>query len=570
MIGTVLACHWMAALPTSALDEAEPATPTPLPESPPKPKEPALVPNVLPPVIPNAAPVPNISGDPNLPGDPNVPVDPNLPGDPNLPARPDEAGSPKTSGEAGTTDETDAPDKPDATNKAFANLVGSPLADVFGSSLGGFGFTTSLTGTYNSNITQGQQQVGNQSAGDFFFGLSGSLNYLSKPGPLTYGGNYRGRYDEYLSRSEFSGYSQGGGLLANYQMERITLSATAGIDSNRGSPQNYSSASTFGGTPSNSFNQNFNQANFNHVNYSGSLNGTYKGDDFSVSANVGMDMNQGSNNYSSSTSNATVESTSIHSGLSGSYVLGPKTVLTGNFSESTSTASGGSYGGTDTYSLSSAAMWKYSPLTDFGPGIHYTYSSGNSSGYAYSGGPIHSAGSQMGRTTLGPTLNVNYKLDVKISLTSQVGLDFARYDNGQSADPTVSGSLALNYQASPLWGMNLAWARNTQADPTSAGAFYTSDSLHLGYNRKIRKASLSAGVSYQTSSSIVPAGVTGGRPNSDTLSLDTSLSMPVFANKGSASVFVRYNDQTGANSVNGSPGNSYNSFQVGFSLSRSF
>ena len=63
---------------------------------------------------------------------------------------------------------------------------------------------------------------------------------------------------------------------------------------------------------------------------------------------------------------------------------------------------------------------------------------------------------------------------------------------------------------------------------------------------------------------------TGGRPNSDILSLDTALSMPVFANKGSASLFARYNDQSGVNSINGSTGNSWNAFQTGFTLSRSF
>jgi hypothetical protein len=40
--------------------------------------------------------------------------------------------------------------------------------------------------------------------------------------------------------------------------------------------------------------------------------------------------------------------------------------------------------------------------------------------------------------------------------------------------------------------------------------------------------------------------------------------MPVFANTTSASVFMRYSDQ------NGATGETWDSFQIGFSLSRSF
>ena len=434
--------------------------------------------------------------------------------------------------------------------------AGFPLGDGIGDDLlGGFKLSTTLSGTYDSNITRGQAQSGSQPQDDFFLSLNGNLSYLSKGTAWTFGGNYRGRYDEYMTRAEFSGYSQGGGVVANYKGGRFTASAIAGIDANRGSPQNFSSGTTFGGTPSGSFNQAYNQANFNRLNQSGSVTGAYKGDTFSASASVGIDMDQGSNSYASSTSSAAINSTSIHTSLALRYQVSAKTSLEGNLSQNTSSVSSGTYGGTDSFTLGTSALWKYSRLTEFGPGLRYTYTSG---------------GRQMGRTSLGPTLSCNYQLDKRVSLTSQVGLDFNQFDNGQTSDPTMSGSLGLNYQASRLWSLNLAYSRNVQADPTSRGAFYEANSLRLGCNRKFSRATLSLGASYQTSSAIVPQGVTGGRPDSDILSLDSSLSIPVFSNKGAASVFLRYNDQTGVNTGYGSSGGSWNAFQAGFSISRNF
>ena len=546
MLGAVACCHWAATLPAPALDEATPATPaTPdspaaLPALPAQPKEPGIIPNVQPQVLPNVVPAPNV------------------PDEPEPPATPESTDQP---------DKSDSPDKPASPSESphtFANLAGSPLASAFGdSAVAGFSFNPTLSGTYDSNILKGQRQTSAQAKGDFFFGLGGDLKYLSKPGALTVGGNYRGRYDEYLSHSQFSGYSQGGGLLANYKRDRITLSATAGIDENRGSPQNYSSNSSFGGSSSSSFNQNYNQNNFNRLNRSASLLGNYEGGYLSVSAKVGYDNDRQSNSYASAVSSTGIETSSLNSGLSARYQFSPKTSLTGDLTERTSTTTTGNYGDTSAYSVGTAALWRYSPLTEIGPGVHYMYDTNNASSSVV-------GGSKIGRSSVGPTLNLNYKLDVMVSMTSQVGLDFSRYDTGQSSDPTVSGSLGLNYQASPLWGMNLALARNVQADPTNVGAFYENNSLRLGCNRKLLRSTLNFGASYQASNSIVPSGVKNGRPNSDILSLDTSLSMPLFADKGSASVFLRYNDQSGVNSSYGSTGNSWSAFQTGFTLSYRF
>ena len=253
----------------------------------------------------------------------------------------------------------------------------------------------------------------------------------------------------------------------------------------------------------------------------------------------------------------------MHTGLTARYRITKNISLTGNVSQNSTTSNGSGYGDTSSFSLGTSVLWRYSVLTELGPGIRYT----SSSGYSTSG-----SDSQLGRTSIGPTLTLNYKPSRKVSLTSQVGMDFSKFDSGQSTDPTVSGSLALNYQASRLWGMNLSWSRDTRADYSSPNAFYTSNSLRLGYHRKIRRATLNLGVSYLTSSSVVSQGVTGGRPDSNSLSLDSTFSMPVFANTCNASVFVRYNEQSGvySGSYYGGTENSWDSLQMGFSISRKF
>ncbi len=556
IVGAVLSCHWLTVLPAPALDEENPATPgtppaSPLgspppssPSTPSAPRDTSLVPNVIPSVIPNADLVPNTdTTDPIITDKPDKP-------DP-----------------LDVLDKKDSSNKPDPSNKttsgdfdsAFSDLTSSPLGGGLRDSLvAGFEFTPSLSATYDSNVLKGQPQTGNQSKGDVFMGYGGEFSYLTKPSELTLKANYRGHYDEYLNRTEFSGYSQGGGLLGQYKGGHFSLAATAGIDQSRGGTQNYSSANTFGGTSSSSFNQNYNQSNFDRLNRSASIVGNFDAAHFTASANFGYDLDHQSNNYAGAVSTNAIETTSFHSGLSARYELSAKTSITGNFGQRSSTAGIGNYSDTSNYTVGTAALWKYSPFTEIGPGVQYSYNSNTSSTL------------KTGRSSIGPTLNLNYKLDVKVTMTSQVGLDFSRYDTGKSADPTLSGSLGLNYQASPLWGMNLALSRNVQADPTFVGAFTENDSLRLGINRTLKRVTWSLGTTYQANSSLVPAGIKG-RPNSDMLGVDTSMAMQVFGDKGSARIFVRYNDQSnGANSGYGSTGKAWNSCQTGMSLSYRF
>ncbi len=365
---------------------------------------------------------------------------------------------------------------------APGGLAGIPAGNIFD----GLSASTSLSGTYDSNVTQSPGDSVSPVTDDFILSLGGSVNYLSKASEWTFGGNYRGSYNQYFSQTDFSGYSHGGGVVANYEGGRFAATVTAGFDFDQGSNRNYSSAF--------------------------------------------------------------VERTNYNFGGTARYRLSAKTSLQGNVGQSYSTASGGNFDDTESFDAGISALWRYSPLTELGPGLRYTYRSGSS---------------QTGRSSIGPTLNVNYKLSTKVALTSRVGMDFASYDDGGSADPTVSASIGLNYEASKLWGMNFSLFRDTQADPSVAGAFTEITSLRLGYHRKVRRATLNLGLGYDANRLENPGAAASGSDR-DFFTIDGSLGMAVFSNTSFASIFIRYGDQSSSGS------GSYDSVQAGVSISRSF
>ncbi len=366
--------------------------------------------------------------------------------------------------------------------------AGALAAGQGGNLLEGFNLVTSLSGTYDSNVTRSPGQPLAPIQDDFILSLGGNVGYLSKASEWTFGANYRGSYNSYFSQTEFNGYNQGGGLVANYDVGRLSASFTAGADIDQGSNQNYSS-------------------------------------EF-------------------------VKRTNYQTGLTTRYRLSSKTSLQGNIGQSFSTASG-DFGDTESVDVGASALWKYSPLTELGPGVRYTYRSGSS---------------QTGRSSFGPSLNVNYKLSTKVAMTSRVGMDFASYDDGGSADdPAFSASVGLNYEASKLWGMNFTLYRDTQADPSLAGGFTEVTSFRLGYHRKLRRAILNLGAGYDLNRSELPSGVAGGDgADRNYFNLDASVGMPIFSNSCFGNVFLRYVDQS-AGAVN-----SWDSFQAGFGISRSF
>ena len=362
----------------------------------------------------------------------------------------------------------------------FDNGLGGTLLD-------GLGLSAFLSGTYDTNPSQGNGSSTGGGGGDFFLTLGGTAAYRSKASDWTYGLRYTGSYNQYFKQTRLSGYNQNAGASVNYQGGPLS----AGLD-------------------------------------------------------VGLNFGSGANRYYEDV----VKELSVNVGLSARYQFSRKTAFTGNLSQRFTSASGGSSSDTGAFNARVAALWRYSSLTEFGPGLSYSVDGGST---------------QQKLTSIGPTLTANYKLSTKVSINSLIGLEFSQYEDGQTSDPWVSASIGANYQASSLWGMNLSFDRNVSSDPGSDGQFNESTSLRLGYNRKIRRAALNLGVSLQNSSYHAPDTVVLVRPDSNYLNFDSSIGMPIFANSCNASVFARYSDQ---NSDSGS--NSFDSFQAGFSLSRSF
>lgn len=375
----------------------------------------------------------------------------------------------------------------------YASPAGSTAGGGWVDSLlDGLSLGTTCSGTYNSNVAPGQGTTTTTSASedDFIFTLGGNLNYMSTAPAWTFGGNYSGSYNQYLKNPDFSGYNQSGGVIVGYDVGKLSASFTTNIAYNEGSNRYYSS-------------------NF-------------------------------------------VAQTSINSAFTARYRLSPKTFWVGDMSQSFTTASGGeNYNDTQSYAFGTSILWRYSPLTEFGPGIRYTAISG---------------GAWSDRSTIGPTVTVNYKLSKKVMLNSRLGMDFVSYSDGGSSDPTLSTSIGLNYQASKLWGMNFSLYRGAQAETSQAGGVREVTSVNLGYHRKVRRAMLNLSLGYSMDRSENSGNTSaGGQPDRDYFNLNSSLGMPVFGNTSYASVFLQYNDQSG-----GTGTGSWESFQTGISINRKF
>lgn len=352
----------------------------------------------------------------------------------------------------------------------------------------GFTISATFSGTYTSNATSSPGEPFAPIQDDFILGLGGSISYLSKASEWTFGGSYNGNYNQYLELSEYSGYDQGLSLIGNYDGTKLSASATGSVA-----------------------------------------------------------YTQGNNRYYSS---EFVQQTSYNIGLDLRYRLSSKTSLKGDIRQSLSTTSENSFNDTESFSLGVAGLWKYSKLTEFGPGVRYSLLSG---------------GNRDTRTSIGPELLVNYQLATKVSLNSRVGVEFSEYENGGSADPSLTGSIGLVYTASKLWSMNLSLYQGAQSDASSADVFTDVSSVRLGYVRKLRRATLNLGVGYEVNSrQNSGSSITTALEDRDYFNINSSVGMPVFANSCFANVFLQYSNQSGDATE------TWDTVQSGFSISRKF
>jgi hypothetical protein len=278
----------------------------------------------------------------------------------------------------------------------------------------------------------------------------------------------------------------------------------------------------------------------------GSIGLAYEGGKIALSSALGFAREAGSNrNYDS----ASVERDVLNFGLNGSYRLSTKTTLDGSYKYTWDDPEGG-FGGTSSTILSGSAMWRYSPLLRVGPGLRYSHQTGDL---------------QVDRDTFGPTLRADYKLSAKVAITSELGADFVSYDGPDGAsDEFLHARIGASYRPSPVWAFDLSLSRDARADSSVAGTYRELLSTRLGLTRRIQRASLALGVTYETSERVSTTGAAVDDSSGDYLIFDSLLSMPVFRGRSNLGIFYRWRDESRIG------GGDWSGHQVGVSMRTEF
>ena len=346
-----------------------------------------------------------------------------------------------------------------------------------------------------------------------------------------------------LAYSVSSGYTydsnlfQGSGQAGSPIEDDIILSFSPGM-----AYRTQGSTWTLGFAGSLDYSSYLNNDDLGGLGYNTAVDGSYSQKPLTMAASLGYGLSQGVNrNYGSSY----VENKSFNGSLRASYSLSAKTSIDARLGHSISVPDGG-FTTTESTNFDITAMWKATPLITVGPGVSWGWQGGDT---------------QATRETVGPLLRLSYKLSQKVALDGNFGVDFAEFGDTGRSDTSFSNRLGLNYRASSLWGMNLSLSQGTQADGASAGNFSETTAWRIGINRRIRRANLGLGLSYETNDTVTPTG-TGGTGGRDFLSFDSSLSMPVFWQRAQASTFISWSQESGSREWDG--------FRLGISLSAAF
>ena len=372
-----------------------------------------------------------------------------------------------------------------ATPDGFLSSGHRRAPDSLAALTDGLGMSCFGRGGYNTNPSGGFGLGTGESGGDFYLTLGAALGYRRQASDIEWSLNYNGSYSHFFSLSELSDYSQSG---------KVSL--------------------------------------------------TYRGGPLTLALSLGASYGSGANQYYQDI----VDELRLRARVSASYQWSARTRFNASLVYLGTTASS-NYSDTTSLTLGGEAMWIYSPLLSFGPGLRMTDRGGSR---------------QAGRTSIGPTLNIRYQLSRMVASRIRVGLDFAQYDTGQTADPTLSASIGFTYRPSTLWSMDLALSRDVEADPVQFGGYSERTNVRLGYERRIGDFSWSLGASYGRDVSTSAGGSL--RPDRDSFSIDTSLGRKIFGGSTDASVFLRHYDET---STSGGV-TSRDSTSWGVSLSREF
>jgi len=325
---------------------------------------------------------------------------------------------------------------------------------------------------------------GADAGSDFFMLLGGGVAYQSTAATWTYGASYSGGYRMYFDQTDLNGDYHNAGASVNYAGAKLRAGYSLGVNYGSGANRNFQSVTET-------------------LRFSNRINARYE--------------------------------------------VSRKTSLQADVSQSLQTSSGGGNQDTSSFDAGLSGLWKYSQLTEFGPGIRYTR---------------RSQGSGPTRDTIGPTMTLNYRLSRKVSFNAKVGVDFVSLEGAGSQDPSLFTSIGATYRPSELWNMNLALVRDNRASYNVAGQFEEVTAVRLNYYRRISRLNWNTGLSWE-STSVSNDAPGGSNRDRDYFSIDTSLGMAIFRSTTQATVFCGYRDETQGN-------RSWDSFQVGFGLTRNF
>ncbi len=348
------------------------------------------------------------------------------------------------------------------------------------------------------------------------------------------------------------GWSFGANLRGTYD-SNIRDQGTSGQDDfilNAGLSANYSSGGRdfqvfFGGGIN--YSQYFNRSEFSGFGYNFSLGASYDGPKLDATLMLNPGLERGNNRYYD---NNQVENQTFGASLSLTYDLGPKTFLSGNVGYHWTDPNGTRFGSTESFSTGLSAMWRYSPLLSIGPGIRYSYQSGDR---------------QSDRESIGPTLSANYRLTAKIALNGTIGWNFAEYGGaGGGSHDSFFCSIGASYRISDLWAASFTVHKDTGADGARAGAYRDTLSFNAGVSRKLPRGSLSVGLGYENSDQLSTTG--GNLRNGDLeyYTLNVAYNRPVFADRANAGLFFSWRETDGNATV------SEDGYQIGASLSVGF
>ena len=251
----------------------------------------------------------------------------------------------------------------------------------------------------------------------------------------------------------------------------------------------------------------------------------YAGAAVEIGLRAGVTKGSGANAYYA----ALVKQTSWQVGLTGNYQMSALTDIRAGYDYTAQDASARSGGGatvndTRGHTLSVDALWAYSSLLKVGPGIRLTERIAERSGSLKS---------------LGPSVNLDYKLTEIVSLDATAAFNWYEVDSQQRSGSGFSARVGGVYAPSKLWSLSLDLGQEVVANTSAENSFVERTSCRVGFRRNIGRNSVNLGFSCNFDNPL--QGSSNGSAERDFYALDLSLSREVFE-ESEASVFINWRE----------------------------